>query len=362
MWLNQAEQRTLKTLIREQLVSAADPYPSLKAVFRDFADSIRLGETPALNARIVLQACIGRGLGGTTNPPILQLLEFLVEDVGAPLTDLHDRLSEQRAALVAQEPQDAFSVQLLYGRQAFFDRKVLRQALAELTHEHGPCVLTVSGPEKSGKSYSYHLIQHLAEEFDFGFAFAALDKLATPEDVLRYLAASIDRDLRPEPAARAEELTKWTLHGVHELLAEAAERRSGRWWFVLDGGATEHLPNVMHDLIAQLVEEILRTGRRWMRLILLDYDRPLTNRDLKPLLRNEQIQPIRPTHLQEFFTEYSRIQPEFLGGSSNPDAAIKQVVDALYRRAEKNRKRSGSEFILPFLTDVVHEAIDAQKA
>ena len=362
MKLNQTDQRALKKLIVKHLVSVTNPYASLRAVFRYLADSIRLVGSPALDARIVLKACISRGLSGSAEPPILELLDFLVEDAGAPLADLRNKLFAERATLQEQQPQNAFSVQLLYGRQAFFDRKVLRRTLEELFNEHGPCVLTVTGPEKSGKSYSFHLIQHLAEEFAFGFAFAALDKLATPEDVLRYLATSIDRELRLEPPAPDEELTKWTLHNVHEVLAAATERHNGRCLFVLDGGAKPHLPSVMSDLIAQMVEEILHNGRRWMRLILLDYDRPLNNhRDLGPLLRSESIEPIREVHLQEFFSDYSRARPEFLDGSNDPEAAIKQVAANLFLRAEAERKMNGSKYLLPFLNNVVHEAIHGQE-
>ena len=233
----------------------------------------------------VLQLCDTAGLSG--DPPlIVGLLMHFQQFAGIPeLIERFQRLAEARDSATAADP---FESQLLFREQPFLDRRPTRKLLRELAKPGGLGVAVIRGPEKSGKSYTFDLIQHICFHLDRtagqGFALAHCEYVESsdPHQALESTASTLGGKLGldPESIPPRTELTKWAGELARWLVLGAVQ--TGRsTWLVLDGydAIDDHIEVGTDLLIQNLVRQIRGLSpAQHVRLVLLGYHKALDRR------------------------------------------------------------------------------------
>lgn len=158
---------------------------------------------------------------------------------------------------------DAYTINLLgrgRHRLAFIDRDDLREYLADLAQEDRDRVLVVTGADGSGKSHTWHLIQHVADcVVGTQPGLADLSRWsgepAGPYDVMELVANALTlaglppRDPLAHPDNQAGKLLKWFTGQLRDL--------DDPLWLVFD--EVEHSP--LTEAGARLVRDIADAAR-----------------------------------------------------------------------------------------------------
>src|SRR5262249_14701238 len=101
---------------------------------------------------------------------------------------------------------------LLRGNRVFVNRMELRVALRDLASPTGSRVLVVQGPPGSGKSYSVHLIRHVAEQTG-GFRVHTFDvdnpPYPKPEDLAYSMISQFGGDTASMPVQGPATTSRW---------------------------------------------------------------------------------------------------------------------------------------------------------
>jgi hypothetical protein len=214
----------------------------------------------------------------------------------------------QRLLVVAPAPVGETPAHLLPllgrgARRPFIDRDDLRTLIMELV-EGTSRVLVVTGPGRSGKSYSWYLISHVSERLG-SFSPYPVDLSswagppAGPVDVMREVANLLNWELPAMDATAQEDthariLTTWFVGRVR--------RETEQCWLVFDGlnAAT------MTDAALRLIENIAVAAERQhageLRVVLIAHTRPLPE-DVDPFALRDTISHIGVTQLRAFFTK-----------------------------------------------------------
>jgi hypothetical protein len=176
----------------------------------------------------------------------------------------------------------------------FFSRCKLRPAVKTLLAANAQPILRIIGPERSGRTYTSELIDHVCAmtRLDVHVIPVIVAKGAGPsytvEDLADTLVAPTTRDVSSRPARSSSNypatLCRWALNAAIQL--------PGRWIYVLDGFNQPDLQDETRQLVQSLAQQIAGPGefRKRMRLVLIDYDVKLPNVQLGALL-DEQVPP-----------------------------------------------------------------------
>jgi len=175
---------------------------------------------------------------------------------------------------------DPFDTYLVLGGQPFLDRRQLRPKLRQfLFLPNGPSVLAVSGPKRSGKTYTTALLEHLSRELQKFELIAPVDvgEAPSPMEIARSLVARMGRSTNSMPALGAESPNSYLVRLADWVVGEAYA--SGhRWCLVIDGANEDILLSDTKKFINHLAK-LTQTGvgYKQLRLILLGYREPLAN-------------------------------------------------------------------------------------
>jgi hypothetical protein len=272
-------------------------------------------------------------------------LKSLVMMVHAQMPRVRERLDVVLDTVLPEvngyRPPDRFSTRLVGPRStlALLDRADLRSALREITAEQNPYPLvSITGASRSGKSYSRHLIRHVADDPACRRKFVVLDiDREWPEENQRGWIGA--RDFMNRLAWRLR-LAGWqddeeqytdTVRTAAELASKfvrLADWDDHRWIFVDGLDRKDVLPEV-HDVIGFLAGHLadgqLGDGTR----LIVTGHRGDFAPDVSDWMCEERLGPLDDSHLVEFFTEVAR---DFGSPLSEQDCA--QLVAEVRAQAE----------------------------
>ena len=191
----------------------------------------------------------------------------------------------------------------ILGKRPFIDRDDLRTLVMDLV-EGTSRVLVVTGPERSGKTYSWYLISHVSERLGT-FSPYPVDLSswagppAGPVDVMREVANLLNWEL-PAVDPTAQEDTHARILGT--WFVGRVRRETDQCWLVFDGLNTA----TMTDAALRLIESIAVAAERHqageLRVVLIAHTRPLPE-DVDPFALRETISLIGVTQIRTFFTK-----------------------------------------------------------
>jgi hypothetical protein len=234
-------------------------------------------------ASAAIQVCVVREW--RDNPPwLVRLLTRIGAESGlggigavATLNAIVGRLQNKINIL-----DDQWYVHWVQNGLPFVDREPLRDTLRDLARADGRPVLRIEGDAHSGKTYTNELLEHVSQTQ--GWSFKIIRVEVEKESALTMNALTLAQIIVGEmgfPNSPADStLPDPAVHDIQLLqrwvLGKA--RASGkRWWLSLDGFGLLPEKNTARSLIQGLADNIAnRSFRESLRLILIDYDKPLT--------------------------------------------------------------------------------------
>ncbi|WP_030275130.1 effector-associated domain EAD1-containing protein [Streptomyces sp. NRRL B-24484] len=165
----------------------------------------------------------------------------------------------------------------LLGQRLFLDRTLLRTQLKDLVSDSRSRVLLVTGPRCCGKSYTWYLVSHVAQQLQtFKPILVDLsewaDQVCTPCDLMSSVASQLKL---PEPtvdqyaqgAAQARRLRDWLVGQLYDESVRA------KYLLVVD--SLDHVPLQADTaaLIDHLAGAAIRERLPGLRVLLLGYGR-----------------------------------------------------------------------------------------
>jgi hypothetical protein len=205
------------------------------------------------------------------------------------VADLQDELS-QPAAPGPGPAGDAYDTYLVLGGQPFLDRRQLRPKLRQLLFEkNGPSVLAVSGPRRSGKTYTTALLEHLSRELQEFELISPVDigETPSPREIARSLVARMGRSTESLPDLAAESPNSYLIR-LAEWVVREAVASNHRWCLVIDGIDENTLLTDIKKFINHLAKFAQEgPGHKYLRLLLLGYREPFPNLWTKSVDRDD---------------------------------------------------------------------------
>jgi len=244
-------------------------------------------------------------------------------------------------ATPAANPYDVY---LLAGDRPFIDRLTLRRHLRTLA-EGVAQILIVSGPLKSGRSYSWELIYHVSTALGVRAAYINVEEEAgaamlDPDTVARRLAMEVGLadDLPLDLGSnRPRVLAQW--------LVAAFVNSGERWWIVLDGFEHPDVPSATHDLLGLLMETAQSPDLRGRLVsILLAYDTRMVPTRLLPHVLVEQLTPLSHSDVASFFERYLRGL-----GKTNDHALITELSIRAMKETQQNGLAGLNHAVIAFV-------------
>jgi len=272
--------------------------------------------------------------------------------------------------LATEEPgvaeADPCAAYLINGRQrAFFDRRTLRAVLQEMLNGQGNRVLAVRGDRRTGRTFTWYLIQHVLASRGVDYCRIQMGKYLAPVSVtdiantlseqFREWNVSVDQYTSEDSQALS------LVNQIKGLMRE--ERRNGRahgaHWLVLDDSEsvrfTEPALRAVAELVTAVVEEEMADQ---LRIVLLAYDGWLSA-DLHPYVSCEDLEPIRGKDLHDYVLavaedtgrpidadQADRMVADLTGqardGAFAPDAPLRMTAEIQRRAAWWARDRYGN--------------------
>lgn len=216
-------------------------------------------------------------------------------------------------------------VLLLSDDAPFFNRGKLRQRLRVLSQPNAAKpILVVSGPTKSGKTYSAELIDNFCRSRP-GLILCQVRLPDGQEEIIgaRDIASDLVAQLGPRknemPPVHTNE-DRWTGELATWVLSEAMGR-PGDWWFLLDGFNRQGVRADARKFIAHLADQVTKgIAARHCRLILLDFDRTALSVQPTKVLK-EEIEPVEPDEVAACV--------DVILKRTGTSADVQQVVDAI---------------------------------
>jgi len=226
---------------------------------------------------------------------------------------------------------DPFDASLLNGL-VFVNRRIFRASLKRLCLTRDKHVLAVAGPPGTGKTYSYKLINHIAQAHQPLMSMAYIDlkkenhAMFKPDMLARRvmrqmgcnsLIGSIPKlEDSSSPSGWIKELCDWLSGEAHA---------SGKVWIVvLDGFDHVDLRSETNDMVIELVNRSVDS--QLLRVVLLSYQ-PKQVASVQPTQRIEfeTLTPLTRQDLHDFVASHAR--------QSNPNVDpgdIDRVVDQVW--------------------------------
>jgi hypothetical protein len=219
---------------------------------------------------------------------------------------------------------------LINPRRAFIDRADLRQKLAEMLADDSLAILAISGDEASGKSYSGHLIAHVAERTAGArliwvkladLVKAPLDSTSgeprelEPYELMEALASpsglAVRSDLRMTRAQDSRIIQK--LIAWYEGVFDSRNTPAQPVWLIIDDLNFEACPAWIPEFMTGFCARRGRGAFSHLRIFLIGFDMARLNSDAQDLATGDLAIPPGRDHLWEFLTaaaaEKGRILP-----------------------------------------------------
>lgn len=169
----------------------------------------------------------------------------------------------------AKTNPDPFKEVLLDAGRPFVDRTSLRTQLLDLTSGGGSSVLRIDGGPKTGKTFSYYLINHVAPTKGFAVSKFEMNTLPKPDelagDILRRMAA-----VETLPPMGVESAQRWA-EKLTDIVAGAIVAKNKQRLFVFDEFKDTALPEGTPSLIIRLARYADEELRPYLRVVLVHF-------------------------------------------------------------------------------------------
>lgn len=222
---------------------------------------------------------------------------------------------------------DKYELYLLNpGKRPFINRSDLRMRLKELLEEDYP-VLIIRGPERSGKSFSYKLLEQVTPQGvqPLHVDFSSPGSGRRARDLMNVLCTRMDIVPRA-PTGRRTTDVRHANELVDDLVGKYnAEPRRPRV-VVIDGLNRVDLAKDVNHVIARLIAEVSNRQLPGIQLVLVGYSEAF-DQQFQPVVLVEDVAAITPTHLAQFFAKL---------GEADGRAMGEDAVQGLVARALQN--------------------------
>lgn len=164
----------------------------------------------------------------------------------------------------------------------FIDRTLLRETLKEVACLAGRPILRIEGESGSGKTYSSELLEYVSQSGAWSFRVIKVPVEEGSEIMMNalVLAQIIVGEMGFKNSVADSGLSDPTVHHIPLLqtwILQCARSSGKQWWLFLDGFRALPETNSARDLIQGLADKIANGNyRQWLRLVLSDYDKPLS--------------------------------------------------------------------------------------
>jgi hypothetical protein len=232
------------------------------------------------------------------------LLRRLVEEaardkpaIAAQLT----ALDQVDAVLAATPVAERYAMRMLRpGNRPFINRVGLRGRLQQLIEEGYP-VLIVRGPERTGKSFSYQLLEQvLPDDIRLVWVdFSSPGSGRSASDLADLLYARFALDRPPSSGRRTTGLRR-AIELVHHFAATYNRTESGKTILFVDGLNRVDLSRDTLAFVSQLIADVSRGQVKDVQLVLAGYADQF-DAQIGALVLVEDVVPLTQTDLKVFF-------------------------------------------------------------
>ncbi|RSM60713.1 hypothetical protein DMH03_18415 [Amycolatopsis sp. WAC 01376] len=189
-------------------------------------------------------------------------------------------------------------------QRALLDRRDLRAHLVDLARKQFP-VLSITGEPGSGKSYSRHLIQHMAGDPALACEFRLVnveDDFYDHVDATGFMTALAARLGLPTyfPVDQHTEQARTVRELVDVFVGRFAALPKKMRWIFIDGLDRPQVSSGVHMVVAQLAKEVEAGQLPGARLIVTGHPGDFSPAVLE-VLRHEKLTGVTTSHLQGFF-------------------------------------------------------------
>ncbi|MGW3071376.1 effector-associated domain EAD1-containing protein [Kitasatospora sp. NPDC001132] len=208
----------------------------------------------------------------------------------------------------AEQHTDPFGHGLINDRQrAFFDRKSLRDRLREMVQDRGHRVLTVEGGPRTGRTFTWFLIQHVLTSQGIDPCRIRMSQYTEPVRVAELTAFLNDEfrewNMNIDHHSSEDQQADRLVSQLRGLMRE--EKRSGparpRHWLVFDDSESLRFTEPALRAVSRLVEAVVEEEMAdRLRIVLLAYDGWLPP-DIEWHAARERLAPIGVEDLREYF-------------------------------------------------------------
>jgi hypothetical protein len=256
-----------------------------------------------------------------------QLLRRLVDQAVVVTPALGPRIAQLDLVdevLAATPPAARYGLRMLRpGNRPFINRVSLRERLQRLIEEDYP-VLVVRGPERSGKSFSYQLLEQVLPAdirlVWVDFSSSGAGRSATDLADLLYSRFALDR---PAAAGRRTTGIRRAIELVHHFAAMYNRVESGRTILFVDGLNRVDLSRDTLAFVSQLIADVSRGQMKDVQLVLAGYAEQF-DAQYSALVLVEDVVPLTSTDLQTFFEGCAAD-----AGRSLSKVEIAEILDAV---------------------------------
>ncbi len=256
-----------------------------------------------------------------------QLLRRLVDQAVVVTPALGPRIAQLDLVdevLAATPPAARYGLRMLRpGNRPFINRVSLRERLQRLIEEDYP-VLVVRGPERSGKSFSYQLLEQVLPAdirlVWVDFSSSGAGRSASDLADLLYSRFALDR---PTAAGRRTTGIRRAIELVHHFAAMYNRVESGRTILFVDGLNRVDLSRDTLAFVSQLIADVSRGQLKDVQLVLAGYAEQF-DAQYSALVLVEDVVPLTSTDLQTFFEGCAAD-----AGRSMTSAQISEILTAV---------------------------------
>jgi hypothetical protein len=198
---------------------------------------------------------------------------------------------QQPLATAAQPADEA----LLAGDRPFVDRTDLRTKLRRLIDPAGDSVLLIDGNPKTGKSFTFYLLDHVGTRHGFLVHQFKLSQAQTP----RQLAEDIVKRLLGNPAdlpdQKLESAERWA-ESLADVIFKVMQTTPIPRFFVFDEFPDVALPPGTLSLISRLATYADQELRGKLRIVLMRFPGELSS-DVMDVAATETVEVFNATHM-----------------------------------------------------------------
>lgn len=205
---------------------------------------------------------------------------------------------------------DVYAVQLLVGKRPLIDRARLRANLRDFLGEAIP-VLVIRGDQRTGKSFSFELIQHVTKpEECLSVNYVDFSAVASGDSATDLMSKLRRRLGLPELVAREAETTRtrFATELVDDFVGQYKVNDRESRVLVIDGLNRPDLRPDVYEMVAQLAGEVFRGQLPRTQLVLTGYtggfDRVFDN-----LFLVDEVEKLNAIHVQTYFQTLNLARP-----------------------------------------------------